>query len=117
MRDGLNRAFFAALAGFLTLVVATAGRTDPPAETAMGDIPATFTKSIDADDYIKRDVMIPMRDGVKLHTVIIIPKGASHAPIILDRTPYGASKFTERTTSPRRALIMATSFGELADAG
>ena len=33
-------------------------------------------------DYTKRDVMIPMRDGVKLHTVIIVPKGAKDAPIL-----------------------------------
>ena len=38
--------------------------------------------------------MIPMRDGVKLHTVILVPKGASGAPILLTRTPYNA------TTSP-----------------
>ena len=34
--------------------------------------------------------MIPMRDGVKLHTVILVPKGAKHAPILLTRTPYNA---------------------------
>ena len=43
-------------------------------------------------DYVKREVMIPMRDGVKLHTVIVIPRGARHAPIILTRTPYNASE-------------------------
>ena len=30
----------------------------------------------DGFDHVKRDVMIPMRDGVKLHTVILVPKGA-----------------------------------------
>ncbi len=34
----------------------------------------------DSFDYVKRDVMIPMRDGVKLHTVILIPKGAKMRP-------------------------------------
>ncbi len=34
--------------------------------------------------------MIPMRDGVKLHTVILLPKGAAHAPMLLTRTPYDA---------------------------
>ena len=46
-----------------------------------GDIPAKFTPPTDQRDYILRDVMIPMRDGVKLHTVIVIPKGATNAPI------------------------------------
>ena len=27
--------------------------------------------------------MIPMRDGVRLHTVILLPKGAKGAPILL----------------------------------
>ncbi len=88
--------------------------TPPP---AAGDIPANFTAPTDADDYVKRDVMVPMRDGVKLHTVIIIPKGAAHAPMILDRTPYNASKFASSSESPRRALILPLSYGELSDAG
>lgn len=45
----------------------------------------------DGQDYIRREIMIPMRDGVKLHTVIVIPKGAKNAPILLTRTPYNAS--------------------------
>src|SRR5437762_11355080 len=44
--------------------------------------------------------MIPMRDGVKLHTVIVVPKGAHGAPIILTRTPYEAKKRAERFVSP-----------------
>jgi putative CocE/NonD family hydrolase len=51
-------------------------------------------------DYIKQDVMIPMRDGVKLHTVIVIPKGAKNAPILLTRTPYNATMRATRSVSP-----------------
>ncbi|MBI1366805.1 MAG: CocE/NonD family hydrolase [Alphaproteobacteria bacterium] len=51
-------------------------------------------------DYVKRIVMIPMRDGVKLYTVIVIPKGAKNAPIILTRTPYNAAGRAERYDSP-----------------
>ena len=43
------------------------------------EIPAKFTRTNDGFDYVKRDVMIPMRDGVKLHTIILIPKGAARA--------------------------------------
>src|ERR1051326_1529698 len=60
--------------------------TDLPSETPAKLVPVT-----DTFDYVKRDVMIPMRDGVKLHTVIVIPKGAKNAPILLTRTPYNAS--------------------------
>ena len=48
--------------------------------------------------------MIPMRDGVKLHTVILVPKGARSAPILLTRTPYNADELTEPRAqrAPRR---------------
>ena len=51
------------------------------------DIPKSFTVPTAGDDYVKREVMIPMRDGVKLYTVILVPKGAHDAPIVLTRTP------------------------------
>jgi uncharacterized protein len=44
-------------------------------------------------DYVRRDVMIAMRDGVRLHTVIVIPKGARGLPILLERTPYDSDTF------------------------
>jgi uncharacterized protein len=64
------------------------------------DIPANFTAPLTGYDYVKREVMIPMRDGVKLHTVIVVPKGAKNAPMILTRTPYNASKRAARNDSP-----------------
>src|SRR5260370_8859369 len=42
--------------------------------------------------FDKREVMIAMRDGVKLHTEIYSPKGAAEPlPILINRTPYGIS--------------------------
>src|SRR3982074_2618488 len=35
--------------------------------------------------------MIPMRDGVKLHTVIVVPKGSKNASIFFTRTPSNAT--------------------------
>ena len=64
------------------------------------DIPAEFKAPTAGYDYTKRVEMIPMRDGVKLYTVIVIPKGASHAPILLTRTPYNAKKRASRSESP-----------------
>jgi putative CocE/NonD family hydrolase len=112
-------AILAAFAATTLLLGGSAARSDqtPPPVAPGGDIPKEFKVVTDADDYVKRDVMIPMRDGVKLHTVIVIPKGAAHAPMILDRTPYNASKFASSADSPRRALILPLSYGELADAG
>ena len=68
-------------------------------EASGGDIPAKFTPPTTANDYIKREVMIPMRDGTKLYTVIVIPKGATDAPIVLTRTPYNAKGRAERSDS------------------
>ncbi|HEX4426010.1 MAG TPA: CocE/NonD family hydrolase, partial [Terriglobales bacterium] len=64
------------------------------------DIPSKYEAATTSYDYVKRVVMIPMRDGVKLYTVIVVPHGAKSAPIILTRTPYNAAKRTERFDSP-----------------
>jgi putative CocE/NonD family hydrolase len=70
------------------------------------DIPAKFDTIVPNADYVKRDVMIPMRDGVKLHTVIVIPKDAQRAPIVLSRTPYNASGRASRYNSPSIAATV-----------
>src|SRR5580698_9042728 len=71
-----------------------------------GDIPKTFTVPTSAYDYVKREVMIPMRDGVKLYTVIVIPQGVRDAPIVLTRTPYNASKRLARNDSPHILSVL-----------
>jgi hypothetical protein len=43
------------------------------------DIPAGFVAPNAGYDYVKRVEMVPMRDGVKLYTVIVTPKGAAQA--------------------------------------
>ncbi len=53
-----------------------------------------------AMDYVRREVMIPMRDGVKLYTVIFFKKGTKAGPILLSRTPYDAKGSTSRNKSP-----------------
>ncbi len=57
-------------------------------------------------DYSRREEMIPMRDGIKLHTVILIPKGAKNAPILLTRTPYDASALTSHKNSSHLASAL-----------
>jgi uncharacterized protein len=81
---------------------AVAGAATLPSET-----PASFVPKTDSLEYIRRDVMIPMRDGIKLHTVILIPKGASRAPILLTRTPYNATELTTHAESAHLASILA----------
>jgi putative CocE/NonD family hydrolase len=81
------------LVGFTSLLLQQTAPLTP-------DVPAKFDVPMGNYDYVKRDVMIPMRDGVKLHTVIVVPKGARQAPILLTRTPYNASGRASRNPSP-----------------
>ena len=70
------------------------------------EIPEKFTQVTTTFDYEKRDVMIPMRDGTKLHAVIVIPKGAKKAPILMTRTPYNASARLDHAASPSLARVL-----------
>ena len=68
-------------------------------KTLPSETPAKLVPVYSGFDYEKREVMIPMRDGVKLHTVILVPQGAKGAPILLTRTPYNASEQASRSNS------------------
>src|SRR5436190_23233223 len=90
--------FACALAAAIAATSSAALLSQTPALTP--DIPAKYALPEESYDYVKRVVMIPMRDGVKLYTVIVVPKGARRAPMILTRTPYDAATRTTRTRSP-----------------
>lgn len=72
--------------GFATLVAGMVLWFSPLRSAAQhppGELAQLFTKT---------EVMIPARDGVKLHTEIYTPKNTSAAlPLLLERTPYGIS--------------------------
>jgi hypothetical protein len=89
-------ALLAPMLGALLFADVSAAQTPPPSAPATlpSEMPAQLTPVSDSFDYVRRDVMIPMRDGVKLHTVILVPKGAKNAPILLTRTPYDATDLT-----------------------
>jgi putative CocE/NonD family hydrolase len=74
------------------------------------DIPETFSRTTEAFDHTRMEAMIPMRDGVRLFTVILIPKHVeTPMPIVLTRTPYNADEATSRAPSPRMAMSLALS--------
>src|SRR5215510_1620533 len=75
-------------------------------QTLPSEMPKEFKPTNDGFEYTRRDVMIPMRDGVKLHTVIIVPKGARRAPILLTRTPYNATELTSHANSSHLGPIL-----------
>src|ERR1700760_3752419 len=101
------------LQAVLCLMFGVMAAAQPPAKdveqthpVAPSDIPHEFLAPHDSYDYTKREVMIPMRDGVKLHTVIVVPKGAANAPILLTRTPYNASHRAARSDSSHMLSIL-----------
>ncbi len=110
--------FFDRLAASTLLLIGlsmglTMGLTTGPAaaqgsKTLPSEIPAKFKPTGYGFDHVRREVMIPMRDGVKLHTVILVPKGAKGAPILLTRTPYDADALTSRTRQLRTSARSCT---------
>jgi putative CocE/NonD family hydrolase len=77
-----------------------------PVTLAQNETPSKFEPTNDGFNYVRRTVMIPMRDGVKLHTVILVPKGARNAPILLTRTPYNADELTGHAESSDLGSIL-----------
>jgi putative CocE/NonD family hydrolase len=92
----------AVLCNFLPLASAQTPATLP------SESPATLVPTNSGFNYDRREVMIPMRDGVKLHTVILVPKGAKGAAILLTRTPYSA---TALTTNMQSAHLGSSLYG------
>jgi putative CocE/NonD family hydrolase len=92
-----------ALAALLFVSLPVFAQNTPlyPSET-----PAHFQPTNAGFDYQRRDVMISMRDGVKLHTVILVPNGAKNAPILLTRTPYDATALTSHEQSSHLGPIL-----------
>ena len=68
-------------------------------------------------DYIRRVVMIPMRDGTELYTVIVMRKGTSGGPMLLSRTPYDADKATSRNRSQKIEEILPVMDAEFVNDG
>jgi len=91
------------VAGVLAACIVAGGRAAAQTPTLPSETPAKFKPETSTFDYERRDVMIPMRDGVKLHTVILVPKGAHRAPILLTRTPYDATATTSYAQSAHLA--------------
>src|SRR5216683_2791639 len=92
---------------FVTIVFIVSLLCSPSiAQTLPSETPEKFTPTNDGFEYVRREVMIPMRDGVKLHTVILVPKGAKNAPILLTRTPYNATELTSHAASSHLGPIL-----------
>src|SRR6185369_8573354 len=99
VRPGIVLAALAAVGGAAVSSAQTASPSPPQYPSYPSETPATLRPATEGFDHDRREVMIPMRDGVKLHTVILVPKGAHGAPILLTRTPYNATELTSHAHS------------------
>jgi putative CocE/NonD family hydrolase len=84
-----------------------------PAKSGDDQIGREFQPPTVDRNYDRRVVMVPMRDGVKLFTVIFVPKGAHDAPIMLTRTCYNAAAHVRNHNEPpARTLLDELSLGD-----
>ncbi|KGF79305.1 glutaryl-7-ACA acylase [Massilia sp. JS1662] len=104
----------APLIGALALAGYVHAQTAPQYAELPSETPAEFRAPDAGFNYVKRTVMIPMRDGTKLNTIIIVPKGVQNAPILLTRTPYDASSLVNHADSSDLETIL-TGYDNAAD--
>lgn len=92
--------------GLLAAALPALAQTPAPAPTRAQD--SAFVRQ----NYRKVEQLVPMRDGVKLATIMYVPRDADRAhpyPIIMERTPYGAGprgadRYPLRGPGPSREL-------------
>ncbi len=98
----------AVLYSLCSLLPAAMGQTTPAPQypSLPSETPAHLEQNTSSFDYVRRDVMIPMRDGVKLHTVVLVPKGAKGAGMLLTRTPYNATELTSHAQSTHLGPVL-----------
>jgi len=77
----------------------TGAQTPPKYPDYPSETPESFTAPTAGMDHTAREVMVPMRDGIRLRTVILIPSAAKHAGILMTRTPYDARSLAANTHS------------------
>jgi putative CocE/NonD family hydrolase len=68
-----------------------------------------------APEYVRSEAMIPMRDGVKLHAVIVRPVGSDAAaapalPFLMERTPYGVDGMTAKRVPMAKPELAASGY-------
>ncbi|MEO7996435.1 MAG: CocE/NonD family hydrolase [Gemmatimonadaceae bacterium] len=97
---------------FVRLVIGAVSLSLSASFVALGQAGAQVLSGADSAriaSFVSAEAMIPMRDGVKLHTLIFTPKNQrENLPFIMARTPYGIAG---------SAAVFGVSYAELADEG
>jgi uncharacterized protein len=102
----LDRLLCLLLTGFLGTAANAATEAVPRVTPMTPDVVEKYERTRPQADYIRREEMVPMRDGAKLFTVVVMKKGTTNGPILLSRTPYNASEQTGRVHSQRIGDIL-----------
>ena len=104
-------------ASLLPLFAIAAAPAPQPVTPMTPDVVEAYNPILPQADFIKREAMVPMRDGTKLYTVIFMKKGTTNAPILLSRTPYDAKGSTARTASESVVDVLPIMYKEFIDDG
>jgi uncharacterized protein len=106
------------LSASLLALLAMAAAPPPGRVTPMTpDVVACYEPVLPQADFVRREAMVPMRDGTKLYTVIFMKKGTTNGPILLSRTPYDAKASTARTPSESVVDVLPIMYKEFVDDG
>ena len=57
------------------------------------------------ENYVKREEMVPMRDGVRLYTAVYEPNGTQARPVIVIRTPFPLNPYGKTFTRDLRTYM------------
>jgi putative CocE/NonD family hydrolase len=109
----MNRLLIRAAASATLLATPLAAQLDP----MTNDKVKTYDWVRPQADYVRREAMVPMRDGKKLFTIIVFRKGTRDGPILLTRTPYDAMKATSRNRSQKIEEVLPVMDAEFVDDG
>jgi putative CocE/NonD family hydrolase len=102
--DMMKRAFTLAVWALASAGTLAAQTTTTPSTTRT-DAPRRHVVPVRSPaerGFDKKEVQIAMRDGVRLHTTILIPKNQAgqRLPILMTRTPYGTGSADKTVMSP-----------------
>src|SRR5438045_5432 len=65
-------------------------------------------------EYARSEAMVPMRDGVKLHVVILRPAGSDSAgeplPFLMERTPYGVDNYSSKGVNTAKPELATSGY-------
>jgi putative CocE/NonD family hydrolase len=101
----------------ILLTTAAFAQTPPRVTPMTPDVIDKYEQTLPSADFIRREAMVPMRDGVKLYTTWVMKKGVTKGPILLSRSPYDAHHSVHRTASQRGVDILEVMDAEFFDDG